>query len=123
MKQPSITVVIQASTYTLRSDDPAGMRDMPSEHREHLIRLLDVLRVQHEASRRRVQAAMTGAVSPAARSDSGADREPLGKGDVDELMARLVLEERSRKKPGIKPATIYKFAAVIIAIIVLLSLF
>lgn len=128
MKQPSITVVIGSNTYTLRTDDLQGMRDMPVDDRDHLIRLLEALKAQREKSARLVQDTLAKPVGTAAQSrgdgtEGTAPKERLGKGDVDAIMARLIMEERQQQKPGIKPATIYMFAAAIIVIIALLSLF
>lgn len=139
MNHPSITVVIEGNTYTLKSDELQSMRDMPKGDRVQLIKLLEVLKAQHEKSQRMVQAALVktaaaGATSVTAGSSENSESsegggkiaqpaQRLGKGDVDELMARLIMEERQEKERSrLKPATIYKFMAVVVGIIVVLSL-
>ncbi len=52
MSKSSVTVVIEGNTYTLRTDDFRGMRDMPAKDRDHLIGLLEVLKAQRDKSQR-----------------------------------------------------------------------
>ena len=130
MNQPNITVVIEGRTYTLRADDAAGMGDIPGEDRDRLINLLEMLKARREQSRRQVQAALARssgsadvAPRPATVASAAPPKERVGKGDVDAIMARLIIEERQNKKPGIRPSTIYKTAALIVIIIAALSYF
>lgn len=130
MKTSSITVVIAGNTYTLRVDDPKSLRDIPANDRDQLILVLEALKAQREKSERLAQDALTRnigkrtAVSTAI--DANQSTQPtgrLGKGDVDAIITRLIAEEKQQRKPGLKPATIYKLAAAIIVVIVLLSIF
>lgn len=130
MNRPNVTVVIAGNTYTLRADDPQGLRNMPADDRDQLIRLLEALKAQRDNSQRLAQAALARSVDntvadqPAANTDLGTrPGERLGEGDIDTIMARLIMEERQQRKPGLTPATIYKFAAAIIVVIALLSVF
>ena len=128
MARSGITVVIDGNTYTLQSSDLQSIRDMPADERSRLIQLLEVVKAQHEKSQRTVQEALLknsgNAVQDATRGVQLArSKERLGKGDIDEIMARLIMEEKQQQKPGLQASTIYKFVAVILAIIVVLSLF
>ncbi len=129
MNDFSVTVVIAGNTYTLRSGDLKSLREMPAKDRDQLIDLLEALKAQREKSERLVQNTLAkntvnrAAVRSAINANQSAPVERLGKGDVDAIMSRLIMEEQQRQKPGLKRATIYKFAAAIIVIIVLLSIF
>lgn len=129
MNQSNITIVLRGNTYSLRSDQPQSMRDMPREDRESLIHLLDALKRIHENSERRVEDALarsTAKAPPEIRRDAAVKQPPMermGEGDIDQLMARLALEEQNRAGSRIKPATIYKVAGVILVLIILLTLF
>ncbi len=129
-KNSSITVVIASNTYTLRIDDPKSLRDIPADDRDQLITVLDALKAQRDKSLRVAQAAVArssgmGAVtqSSVAEAQGTQSAERLGKGDVDAIMTRLIMEERQKQKPGLKRSTIYKVTAAIIVVIVLLSVF
>lgn len=129
MKIPSVTVVIAGNTYTLRSDDPKSLRDIPANDRDQLIAVLDALKAQREKSARLTQdtlARSTGnhmAARSAISKNQNTPAERLGKDDVDTIMAQLIAEEKQQRRSGLRPATIYKFAAAIIVVIVLLSVF
>lgn len=129
MNQSTITIVLRGNTYTLRADQPQSMRDMPGEDRESLIHMLDTLKRVHENSERRVEDALVRSTAKVSSGDNqGAavtqqSKERMGKGDIDQLMARLALEEQNRTGSQIKPATVYKVAGGILALIVLLTLF
>jgi hypothetical protein len=129
-KNSSITVVIAGNTYSLRVDDPKSLRDMPADDRDQLIAVLDALKVQRDKSLRVAQAAVarssgigTVAQSAVAEAQGAQPGERLGKGDVDAIMARLIMEERQKQKPGLQRSTIYKIAAAIVVLIILLSVF
>lgn len=124
----SIAVVIAGNTYVLRPDDPQGLRDMPANDRDQLIGLLEALKAQRNNSQRAAQAALAGSADNTKAAQSAADAtqgiqpgERLGEGDIDTIMARLIMEERQQRKQALTPATIYKFAAAIIVAIVLVG--
>src|SRR4051794_2183047 len=108
MNDFSITVVIAGNTYRLRSDDLKSLRDMPAKDSDQLIDLLEALKAQREKSARLVQNTLAkNTVNRAtARSASNANQnvpmERLGKGDVDAIMSRLIIEERQQRKPGLQ---------------------
>lgn len=130
MKNPSVTVVLAGNTYTLRSDDPNSLRNIPTSDRDQLIALLEALKEQRGKSDRLVQDALAKRIVDRSTIQNGggalqneAPKERLGKGDVDAIMARLIMEEKQQRKPGMKPATIYKIAAAIVVVIFLMSIF
>ena len=105
-----------------------AMRAMPAEDRGQLIRLLEALREQEHLSRAAVDAAAAKLRATAAGGGApGAVRpspkpERLGSGDVDALMARLVMEERLSRKPPISRGSLYKWSGVCLGIVLLLML-
>ena len=125
MKSSPVTVVIAGNTYTLRADDLRGMRDMPATDRNQLIELLELLKAQRDKVQHTAQVALAKSVGGGVTSERPTIQpgERLGKGDVDAIMARLAAEERQQRKPGLQRATIYKVAAGVMAVIVLLSVF
>ena len=131
VRPTSITVVIGGNTYNLKANDPQSVSTMPAEDRSQLLAILELVKSQQERSSQLAQQALAkravaaGGAPPrgATTASRAATTERMGEGDVDALMARLVMEERQQKKSGIKPATIYKIAGVIMAIIVALSVF
>lgn len=124
MQSTSITVVIASNTYVLRSSDPRSMRDIPREHREQLISCLEQLKQQHDRSLQAVDGALaTGPANAGPRSADSRPQDRLGTGDIDDLMARLALEEKQTRKATLTPATIYKITAVLVLVILALSFF
>lgn len=123
MSEPTITIVLQGNTYTLRCDDPEGLREVTEQDRDHLIRLLQALKLQQQQSQQRVARALSTGGAASSTAPVAAPAERMGAGDIDTLMARLAMEEQQQKKSrGIKPSTIYKVAAALIAVIILLSI-
>lgn len=130
MQNSSVTVVIANKTYILRTDDPKSLRDIPANDRDQLIAVLEALKAQREKSERLAQEALArssgshmvarGAIH---KNQNTQPVDRIGKGDVDAIMTRLIAEEKQQRKPGLKPTTIYKCAAVVIVIIVLASIF
>jgi hypothetical protein len=131
MEQPAITFIINGQTYSLRASDTAALAAIPQAERQQLIALLEAVKQQEERARALVQGAMDRArkVSPgppgaAASGDYVAQPERLGSGDVDALMARLVMEENRARKPGPTKQDLYKwvlgFAAVIVVLVLIL---
>tara|TARA_R110000823_G_scaffold171736_6_gene304125 strand:- start:15652 stop:16059 length:408 start_codon:yes stop_codon:yes gene_type:complete len=131
MHYPKVTFVIDGKTYSVDAGDPVTIRNIPLEDRRHLINLLEAVKRQHSLSLKTVSAALDkSGVSTAARSDANATAannsatggEPtrLGSGDIDALMARLVVEEKQNRKPAITRSGIYKITAGFLFLILLL---
>ena len=131
MDQPAITFILNEKTYSLRATDSHAIRQIPSDDRQQLISLLEAVKQQDTLAQQAVDQAVTraksgyqaGNGSPTAGDPSAPPRanpERLGSGDVDALMARLVMEEKLSQKPGLTKQGIYKFLAWSAAVIVLL---
>ena len=122
MEQPTITFVVSGNTYSLCAGDNAAISKISAVDRQHLITLLDAVKLQETLSQASVQRAMDKAKltlrsttdtresgSPPAHNDINPER--LGSGDVDALMARLIVEEEHNKKPGLTKQGLYKVVA------------
>jgi hypothetical protein len=133
MKQPTITFIINGTTYSLCASDTEAIRKIATVDRQHLVTLLEQVRNQERLSAAMVQQEMDKAkfYSRDATSIPEAGIQPdhkaikserLGSGDIDALMARLVLEEKRSRKPALTKRGIYKVISVVAVLIVLLVL-
>ena len=135
MEQSKITFIVNGNTHSLRPSDSAAIRDIPADERQQLIALLEAVKVQDNLANAAIHNAVARATgrehsasSPAGIGAVGNSRPPaperLGRGDVDALMARLVLEEKHGRKAGPTKQGIYKLAAgIAIGLIVLVMIF
>lgn len=128
MNSNPITVVINGATYRVSANDSSAIRNIPEADRAELIALLEAVQIQDRASRAAIQSAAAGAAtstSPGQPQLTGdPDRhipraERLGSGEVDALMAKLIMEEKRDRKPGLTKQGIYKVVAVFAAIVLL----
>jgi hypothetical protein len=127
MEQPVITFIMNGKTYRVAADRPEAIRHIPKADRDQLVALLEAVKLQDDGSAVPVspvdaKAVMTAQPTIPSNNTNTQSVKPerIGKGDVDDLMARLIMEEKMNKKPGISTLTIYKWAAGIIAVIFLL---
>ena len=135
MEQSKITFIVNGNTHSLRPSDSAAKRDIPADERQQLIALLEAVKIQDNLANVAIHNAVARATgrehsasSPAGIGVVGNSRPPaaerLGRGDVDALMARLVLEEKHGRKAGPTKQGIYKLAAgIAIGLIVLVMIF
>lgn len=111
MNQPAITVIINNQTYSLSAGNVEAIRHIPDADRQQLIELLEVVKQQESATQ-----------SPPVRqvTTETSRSERLGSGDVDSLMAQLIMEERSQQKPGLTKQTIYKWVVGLAVVVIIL---
>lgn len=96
---------------------------MPIGDRQQLVTLLEAIQLcekQRLANVRETEGKASAAAALATTELDG--KEPIGKGDVDQLMARLVLEEKNNRKPGLTQQGLYKWMGISVAVIILLVL-
>lgn len=133
MKNPTITFVINGETYSLCADDTAIIDKISSAERRQLTTLLEAIKRQEEKSQATVQRAAerSNAALPGASANIAARQMPedqanrperLGSGDADQLMARLILEEKRNRKPGLTKTSLYKFVGGFAVFVILLVL-
>ena len=135
MEQSKITFIVNGNTHSLRASDSAAIRDIPADERKQLIAFLEAVKVQDNLANTAVNKAVERATGrahsasyPAGTGAVGNPESPaperLGRGDVDALMARLVLEEKHQRKAGPTKQGVYKLAAgIAIGLIVLVLIF
>lgn len=128
MNSSAITFVINGATYRVNAGDSSAIRNIPEADRAELIALLQAVQVQDIASKAAVQgaAARVGATTNPSQSKRLGDSlqqspkaERLGSGDVDALMAKLIMEDKRDQKPGLTKQGIYKVVGVFAAIVLL----
>jgi hypothetical protein len=132
MSYPRITFIINGTTYSLCANETEAMRNIPGADRAQLITLLEALKHQDASSGEAVDSAVTyarrsvpaDAATPAAwharTAMPQATPERLGAGDVDALMAKLIMEENQSKKQGLTKQSVYKGLAGFLVVVVLL---
>lgn len=131
MESSAITFIMNGKTYRISAADGDAIRQISKQDRTQLIDLLEAVKLQDRLAAAAVQqaavkAGVTGTGSASTNTVPEYQQvkpERLSSGDVDDLMARLIMEEKKNKKPGLTQQTIYKWAAGIIALVFLLVLF
>jgi hypothetical protein len=133
MEQPKITFIIDSKTYSLRANDAKAIRDIPSADRQQLILLLEAVKQQDALAQAAVQNAvdrvqistktpLNGPENGSTLDHKAPKPERLGSGDIDALMARLIMEEKRDKKPGPTTQDLAKWVAGLTVAIILLVL-
>jgi hypothetical protein len=121
MQQTNITIIIDGSTYSLNPSDKASIKSLPIGDRQQLITLLEAIQLfekQRHASARQAEGKANAAATLAnTKLDA---KEPLGSGDVDQLMAQLVMEEKNNRKTGLTQQGLYKWMGITVAVIIFL---
>ena len=125
MHSPAITFIVDGKTYSLSAGNSAAIRAIPADHRQQLIALLEAIKHQDNVSKAAVQKAVDYAKAPQDKAgkplqDKVPKPERLGSVDADALMARLIIEEKRGKKPGLTKEGLYKVLAGFVAVIFLL---
>lgn len=125
MNQPAITVIINNKPYSVSANNIEAIRNIPPADRQELIALLEAVKQQGCTTQPPVKPTATemasrayNAVDPAMHQTMRSER--LSSGDVDSVMAQLIMEERSKEKPGLTKQTIYKWVGGITVVTILL---
>ena len=124
-----ITCIVNGNAYKLSASDVQSIKKIPETDRQALVALWESIKLFDQASKKAVQQAVNSlnkpvnsAVNPMGETPSvnvEVKPERLGSGDIDAIMAKLVLEEKQNKKTGLTKKSIYKVAVVIMVIIFL----
>lgn len=127
MNQSAITVIINNNTYSLSTSNVEAIRSIPNADRQQLIALLEVVKQQQSAAQSPIRPATTETTSTDYNAGNPINHqtmrsERLGGGDVDSLMAQLIMEEKSKQKPGLTKQTLYKWMGGLAIVIILLVL-
>jgi hypothetical protein len=132
MAEEPITFVIDGRTYRVRGGDSTAIRAIPAEDRRRLIGLLEAVKAQDRLAESAIREVVEGARS---NRQSGAVATPtmetpvsgaagagrLGSGDIDNLVARLAMEERQNRKAMPSRSGVYKWAVGLAAMVFLLT--
>ena len=129
MSSAAITIVINGNTYRLSASDSTSIRNMPAADRQHLLALLEEVKRQDGLSRAAVEEALHKVGVPAMPATRGTGdgvaampQGDLGKGDVDALMARLVMEDKNSRKPQLTRQSLYKVVGAFLVLVFFLVL-
>ncbi|MCF6301512.1 MAG: hypothetical protein L3J52_10420 [Proteobacteria bacterium] len=129
MKQTTITFIINAKVYKLMADDALAISKIPSSDRHQLIRLLESIekhdqRLKRESGSEPYNITTLSQVSEKQAKKAVVNTQNkavrLGKGDVNDLMANLIMQEK--RKPPLNKWTIYKWFGIFAFIVFLLVL-
>lgn len=135
MNKNRITFVINNNSYSLDATDASAIRKIPEQDRRELISLLEAVKLEDANALARTQQAdarakalLDGTGKNSAPTNNSTQQSPsperLGRGDADALMARLAMEEKINRKPGLTKQGLYKFViALFVAIILLVAIF
>lgn len=113
MEQTKITFIINGNTYNVHGKDFETLRAMPKADRQQLTALLETVRQQEQREQ------LAESTQHTAPSLSTVKPERMGSGDVDDLMARLILEEKRNQKPALTKQALYKWIGGITVIMIL----
>lgn len=123
MQQPKITFIINKIPYSLNVSDVEAIRDMPSADRQQLIALLESIKREETSAHSTVLPVAASASTAAYPGNTPAHpNERLNSGDVDAMMAQLIMEENLNQKSGLTKQSIQKWTAVVAVVVFLLVL-
>lgn len=136
MKNPKITFIVNGNTYSLRATDIESIDGIAKLDRLNLVELLEAIRRQAQLSKVVVQAAVDDLTSghQTTRSIAGqgdeiavsaggnTEADRLSTSQVDDLMARLIMEEKQQTKPGLTRSGIYKFVGCLAIVVIIFIL-
>jgi len=131
MADVGITFIIEDRTYHLPAGDMHLSADILPADRQRLIALLEKVKQQDAEAQSAIRNAVRDVgVAPRAAAASVPTGDPLdpgtiksgrlGHGDIDNLVARLAIEERQTRKPGLTKQGLYKWIAGTTVLVLLL---
>lgn len=121
-----ITVIINNNTYSLSTNNVETISSISAADRQQLIALLELVKQQEHAASP-VRQARTETTSNRYNASTPTNHqamrpERLSSGDIDSLMAQLIMEEKSKEKPRLTKQTIYKWVGGLAIVLMLLLL-
>lgn len=134
MENSSITFIINGNTYSVRAADLDAIEKIEKVDRQKLVALLEVIKDQEEVSKLAVQRTADEATTEADSSvssegdgrsifaEKAIEGDRLSGSEVENLMARLIMEERKKTKPGLTKSGIYKFVAAFAIVVIIFIL-
>ncbi len=124
MKQSEIIVIINKKPYTLSASNAEAIRSIPSADRQQLITVLEAIKREESSVQLAADSILPSQVAASTSCVSNREVLPerLRSGDVDAVMAQLIMEEDIKKKPRLTKQTIHKWMAAVAVSIILLIL-
>ena len=123
--QTTIIVIINKKPYTLCASDVEAIRNIPGADRQQLITLLEAVKRVENPVQPVTATVNTAPQTTAISTGAGGYQvspERLRSGDVDAVMAQLIVEENLKQKPVLTKHSIHKWVGVVAVIIILLVL-
>lgn len=135
-----ITFIIDNKVYKLSADDLRAINEISDDHKEKLITLLSAVKKSHQSSLSSIPSADEKIIpihgNPSSGLSASSDhlassslgsikgKERLSESDTNELVARLIMQEKQQQKPGLSKKSIYKvFGFFVICIVLLILIF
>lgn len=124
MRKPPIIIIINKKPYVINMDKIETIRAIPREDRQQLITLLDIIKSEEKLVQVSDQSVSTITSSVANIEDTHAPEHTKleNDGNVDAVMAQLIMEEDHKKKENLSKQLIYKWMMAVAVIIFLLIL-
>ena len=125
MEPSAITFVINGNAYSFGAGITDAVAAIPAAERRQLIALLEAIKEEEARVNRVAVSAVTHTkvvegLPGDGQINSQTPPERMGRGDVDALMARLVMEEGRDKKRVPTRQGLYKWFAVFAVVVILL---
>jgi hypothetical protein len=120
MNQSGITFVVNGNAYSLRPDDVAAVSAISAADRQQLITLLETVKQAERTADRMAEASRLEEAGADPLDRGRIKPERLGAGDADALMARLIMEENSHKKPIPTRQGFYRWIAIFAVVVIFL---
>lgn len=126
MTESNITLIINGNTYTLRIDDTHALREIPSADRQQLMALLNAVKMAGALPPKPSQLSsvnmQTAPISPMLNQPAQ-NPQPKSAVNAEQLMAKLMLEDRDSRGEGLTKKGVYWFIGIFTAIVITLILF
>ena len=120
MKSDSITIKIGDRTYEVDTANPESLNNMQESDRLLLVELLETLKPDSTSPESVYVSHNPAPEVNRETQNQNISAKNMGKGDIDTLVATLMAEERSKRKPGIDQRSFLKIIGGVASAIVLL---
>lgn len=121
MRQPPIIIIINKKPYTISAGNIDVIRTIPTAERQQLIAMLEAIK-QQEQPEPSLQATSAATNEGSAPGNQDVMPKPSGSGDVDAMMAQLIMEENLKQKSSTAKQSTVKWIVIIFSVIFLLAL-
>ena len=120
MKPDNIKITIGDSTYEFDPADPESLNNIQESDRLLLIKLLETLKLDATNPESIYAPNISSPEVNNATQSQTISAKDMSKGDIDAMVATLMAEERSKRKPGIDQRGFLKIIGGVASVIILL---